>query len=217
MLTRCRFYSDCQHILGDGNIPTCAELQFEPSADDPTIYHCTPGKHDISQATSVEELWRATYPGAAFHIPLASPQSASKAMQNSLTCVDASWAHSPPESRLKYDIVAAAMRQAVFFYQVSLPHYTGDTFLQRACERCASIAVSPSCPPQALRCYLHCFVRRVRHSWMSSRALDLVYACMQVHVLLGSARGASQSYDVSHLRHRSHVAHAPEPACAVQD
>ena len=146
MLIRCRFYSDCQRILGDDNIPTCAELQFEPLRDDPTIYRCKSGKHNSSQATSVEELWRAAYPGAAFHIPLASPQTAAKAMQDSLTCVDASWAHSLPESRLKYDIVAAAMRQAVFFYQVSLPHYTDDTFLQRACERCASFAVSPFMP-----------------------------------------------------------------------
>ena len=38
-------------------------------------------------------------------------------------------------SSFKYDIVEAALRQKVFYYQVSLPHFRDDVFLKEAVER----------------------------------------------------------------------------------
>ncbi|XP_045164314.2 uncharacterized protein LOC123528567 [Mercenaria mercenaria] len=38
-------------------------------------------------------------------------------------------------SKISYDIIAAAERQRIFYYQVSLPHYQDRRFLERALER----------------------------------------------------------------------------------
>jgi hypothetical protein len=43
--------------------------------------------------------------------------------------------HVPP-SKLAYDIAAAASRQSVFYYQVSLPHYRDPVFISAAIKRC---------------------------------------------------------------------------------
>jgi hypothetical protein len=42
--------------------------------------------------------------------------------------------HIPP-SKLTYDIAAAASRQSVFYYQVSLPHYRDPVFIRAAIQR----------------------------------------------------------------------------------
>ena len=39
------------------------------------------------------------------------------------------------ESRIQYDIKSACQRQRVFYYQVSLPHYSDKTFLREAVKR----------------------------------------------------------------------------------
>ena len=61
-----------------------------------------------------------------------------------LAAVNADWAteEAVPASTLSYDIAAAAQRQAVFFYQVSLPHYQDPQFLKTALERCAATLLS---------------------------------------------------------------------------
>lgn len=64
------------------------------------------------------ELWTKAYPNEPFEIPPNSDEPC-------------------PEykSQLSYDIVAAAARQRVFLYQVSLPHYTDYRFLKQAIVR----------------------------------------------------------------------------------
>jgi hypothetical protein len=44
---------------------------------------------------------------------------------------DAALEHVPP-TKLAYDIAAAAMRQTVFYYQVSFPHYRDPKFISAA-------------------------------------------------------------------------------------
>jgi hypothetical protein len=45
-----------------------------------------------------------------------------------------------PASNLTYDIAAAASRQSVFYYQVSLPHYRDPVFIRAAIQRYVVIA-----------------------------------------------------------------------------
>jgi hypothetical protein len=52
-----------------------------------------------------------------------------------------------PPSKLAYDIAAAASRQSVFYYQVSLPHYRDPVFISAAIERC--VLATRSCTVQA--------------------------------------------------------------------
>jgi hypothetical protein len=46
--------------------------------------------------------------------------------------------HVPP-CKLTYDIAAAASRQSVFYYQVSLPHYRDPVFIRAAIKRYVAI------------------------------------------------------------------------------
>jgi hypothetical protein len=48
-----------------------------------------------------------------------------------------------PASKLTYDIAAAASRQSVFYYQVSLPHYRDPVFIDAAVRR--SVLVTQGC------------------------------------------------------------------------
>jgi hypothetical protein len=47
---------------------------------------------------------------------------------------EAALEHVPP-SKLTYDIAAAASRQSLFYYQVSLPHYLDPVFISAAIKR----------------------------------------------------------------------------------
>ena len=67
-----------------------------------------------------KELWYQTYPGEIFNADLSDP--------------------SPPvddtfQSELKFDLLQAVLRETIFNYQVSLPHYGDDKFLKEAVKR----------------------------------------------------------------------------------
>ena len=64
-------------------------------------------------------LWKGLYPSEPFEVDLTAPVGETLDF----------------ESRIEYDISAACVRQRVFYYQVSLPHYGDKMFLTRALER----------------------------------------------------------------------------------
>lgn len=66
-----------------------------------------------------KDAWQKMYPNQPFEI-LPGPNEEFK---------------SDFESKISYDIIAAALRQKVFFYQVSLPHFTDGRFLKQALSR----------------------------------------------------------------------------------
>ncbi|XP_062595777.1 uncharacterized protein LOC134257152 [Saccostrea cucullata] len=70
-------------------------------------------------AAGTEQLWSKKYPDVNFNVNLVETGI------------------KPPsyESRIQYDLEAAAERQQMFYYQVSLPHYTDEKFLQNAITR----------------------------------------------------------------------------------
>ncbi|XP_052780884.1 uncharacterized protein LOC128217643 [Mya arenaria] len=73
---------------------------------------------DQKRATS---LWSEKYPDEPFHPSYKAPFDESKLESFS--------------SKISYDIIAAASRQGVFFYQVSLPHYQDTLYLQDSLQR----------------------------------------------------------------------------------
>ena len=66
-----------------------------------------------------EQLWLAYYPAEPFEIDLTKPP----------TVV------TDYPSKIQYNLEAACSRQFKFYYQVSLPHYRDDLFLEEAVER----------------------------------------------------------------------------------
>jgi hypothetical protein len=75
-----------------------------------------------SKKTSAEKLWEDTYPDEPFEITREQVE-------------DRSVLWSAHHSELRYNILEAAQRQKVFYYQVSLPHYRNAQFLQEAMLR----------------------------------------------------------------------------------
>ena len=73
----------------------------------------------ILDRRETQKLWTKKYPDVNFDIPL---------VENGIT---------PPsyESRIEYDLEAAAGRQRLFYYQVSLPHYKDAKFIENAIKR----------------------------------------------------------------------------------
>lgn len=69
--------------------------------------------------TDTEKLWKRRYPDVDFVINL---------MESTIK---------PPsyDSRFEYDLEAAAGRQRLFYYQVSLPHYKDEKFIENAIKR----------------------------------------------------------------------------------
>lgn len=67
-----------------------------------------------------KEIWACMYDGEAFEIGVNSVQNSS----------DKSF-----QSGFSYDLLAAAKRQELFYYQVSLPHYKDKGFLEKAVLR----------------------------------------------------------------------------------
>lgn len=65
-------------------------------------------------------LWERDYPDEPFDIELNQPP-------NMLTVYK--------KSKIQYDLEEACYRQSKFYYQVSLPHYKDDKFLEKAVER----------------------------------------------------------------------------------
>ncbi|XP_062595714.1 uncharacterized protein LOC134257087 [Saccostrea cucullata] len=70
-------------------------------------------------AAGTEQLWSKKYPDVNFNVNL----------------VETGIKLPSYESRIQYDLEAAAERQQMFYYQVSLPHYTDEKFLQNAIKR----------------------------------------------------------------------------------
>jgi len=65
------------------------------------------------------DVWRQKYPQEPFDVTDASPSAAA----------------GPYQRLSSYDLSAAVRRQSKFFYNVSLPHYRDDVFLQQAVAR----------------------------------------------------------------------------------
>jgi hypothetical protein len=77
-------------------------------------------KHlDISR-----KLWEAKYPNEPFEVNIDQTE------EDSSNGEGEHW-----ESKLSYDVIPAALRQSVFNYQVSLPHYYDKNFLRQAVKR----------------------------------------------------------------------------------
>lgn len=85
-----------------------------------------------------KDAWQKMYPNQPFEI-LPGPNEEVK---------------SDFESKISYDIIAAALRQKVFFYQVSLPHFTDGRFLKQALSRYKKYLLfkkeKPWCLPSSL-------------------------------------------------------------------
>ena len=66
-----------------------------------------------------EKLWRQAYPGERFVVDFTKPPTVMTKYQ----------------SKIQYNLEEACSRQFKFYYQVSLPHYRDDLFLEKAVER----------------------------------------------------------------------------------
>lgn len=73
-----------------------------------------------------EIYWKQKYPDQPFHIDLSGSDLEGEGQGQDL---------GSQIYELSYDILAAAGRQKVFYYQVSLPHYIDKKFLDRALQR----------------------------------------------------------------------------------
>lgn len=76
--------------------------------------------------------------GLGTAIDLSNKAAALATMQRSLDGVQSAKDHSDAKAKVSYDVVAAAQRQRIFFYQVSLPHYRNQEFRQMAVDRYAT-------------------------------------------------------------------------------
>ncbi|KAF7817067.1 glycine-rich domain-containing protein 1 [Senna tora] len=80
------------------------------------------------QATSkvqTERIWKTVYPNEPYELDLNNDS-----LQE---CVESYLGNS--ESTTKYDLISAVKRQSSFFYQVSLPYWNDDAFLEGAVAR----------------------------------------------------------------------------------
>lgn len=85
------------------------------------INHAIRRADDYQRARNIAHAYWSHKYGEPFYIDQDTPDDANKVAQFS--------------SRISYDIAAAADRQRVFFYQVSLPHYQDRRFLESALHR----------------------------------------------------------------------------------
>ncbi|KAH3820042.1 uncharacterized protein LOC127881625 [Dreissena polymorpha] len=86
------------------------------------VNHTLKNKQDFRMSQEIsKKYWNTKYPGEPFH-PNYSTKFDVKLKDNFV-------------SKITYDIIAAAKRQGVFYYQVSLPHYSDETFLDSAILR----------------------------------------------------------------------------------
>lgn len=76
----------------------------------------------------------------------------------------------PHESRCAYDLNAAVRRQANFFYQVSLPHYRSQTFLENAFSR--------------YKMFLNLKKRNPREFLVPCYDIDIMWHTHQLHPLI---------------------------------
>lgn len=91
-------------------------------------------------ASETLPLWQHAYGGAALSIDLTSVDEALRSMGHSLK--GRGTGDSPsgdiPASLLSYNLVAAAMRQKDFYYNVALPHYEYSVMQMNCAKRCVS-------------------------------------------------------------------------------
>lgn len=119
-----RYFADCERLLGV--VPHHTVLDV-----------CGSRSWEASEET--RGLWSSAYPGAPCDIiALRDPAAAAAAMRASLDAVHGDWeARAVAAEDAMYDVAAAGARQAVFHYQVSLPHYAQQYFRERGICRCA--------------------------------------------------------------------------------
>jgi len=79
------------------------------------------GKQYSADQKRASILWAKKYPTEPFHPDYSKPFD-EKVLEGFA-------------SKIKYDVVEAATRQGVFFYQVSLPHYSDEAFLKVSLQR----------------------------------------------------------------------------------
>ena len=95
------------------------------------IRHKLTDKHNYQQAVAFsEKYWKVKYPEEAFIVDLHGSGTAEN--EDALVSQIGDLSRS---LGLQYDLEAAAERQKVFFYQVSLPHYQDEKFLLTALKR----------------------------------------------------------------------------------
>ena len=104
-----------------------------------------PSTSDDSQASGLDVNINFSSKAAALATMQRSLQAAQAAEQNPD-------AKEQEQRKVSYDVVAAALRQRVFFYQVSLPHYQDKQFRMSGIDRCAH--AGPCCNADCLRSFL---------------------------------------------------------------
>ena len=118
-----RYFGDWQRrsaTVPDFKFPRLPKRGSSPDDPPEALNHRPDLEVDLScKRTALEGMWRSL--GEA--LPLPSPTYKANA------------AVALPASKLSYDVVAAALRQKDFFYQVSLPHYRLGAFRRRAVQR----------------------------------------------------------------------------------
>ncbi|XP_078655975.1 uncharacterized protein LOC144902415 [Branchiostoma floridae x Branchiostoma belcheri] len=71
---------------------------------------------------AAQSQWEKEYPSESFDVDLNSPPPSKVVVAS-------------PDSQISYDLRSAISRQRMFYYQVSLPHFRDDKFLQEAVLR----------------------------------------------------------------------------------
>lgn len=145
----CSYFSDCERMLGE--VPPH------------TVLESRSGDGWLASAET-RELWAAAYPTAQCDVaPLTEPAAAAAAMEASLRAVHADWKERAAAAAAgMYDVAAAAARQAVFHYQVSLPHFSHADFAQRGIARCDWLRAD-----LAMRLFCKCGSKQTTLVWLT--------------------------------------------------
>lgn len=110
MLSPICYEKDCKNLVGK------------------TINHVLVKDKDRQRQLEVSrKLWESKYPELPFEVSIEHTEDETPEEEREDTEL---W-----ESKLSYDVIAAAIRQAVFNYQVSLPHFFDKQFLRQAVKR----------------------------------------------------------------------------------
>jgi hypothetical protein len=128
---QCRYFEDCQSIVGF--VPAFEYPEYPPSRS----------ASDDAQAHAPVSNFTDSRLAICSKIDLDSLQAALSSMQLSLGR-DAVAASSNSERKVTFNLAAAVDRQKVFYYQVSLPHYRDPHFLETSVERHASMRYTVS-------------------------------------------------------------------------
>lgn len=121
--SRCRYFSDWQRLAG--SVP---DFVFpDPPSQQPASPGSFPLHVDLSSKAAAL---------AGMRLSLANSLPAADTRGDTSGAGPIGSVPAAAASQLEYDVASAALRQRVFFYQVSLPHYRDKVFIQGAVKRC---------------------------------------------------------------------------------